>query len=217
MSVDMKAIVASNFASKLKSQVANCRFVKTTETHWIHYWRSYIQPQDVRKADAIEFFESALSKWELYATRGRIATSILDFKKQIKRDSHVDTLAMFVIDANWWKTREPFPALPPKPMGFCQFRRTWCNNIAVDYIAAHPVLLDPNPPVLGVGTALLYQVAIVAKNLGAKSIWLETTDLSLGYYRGMFGTKAASDLLILPASVFYQSLHRRFAGARMKK
>jgi hypothetical protein len=190
-----------------ENREATCEFVQEPRPQWAEIWRKQLTGSISNKQeDSIEFLESALSKWHLYRVRGRIAGSEQDFNQQISDNPQVDVLAIITLDAPWFRLSGG--------MGMCQFRRTWQHNFVIDYIAVHPVLLGEVQSIEGVGTMLLYTVATLATTLKIEKVWLETTDLSAPYYSRLFGIAEASDLLVLPAQAFYESLHRRYTGVR---
>lgn len=166
-------------------------------------WRKLLSPESSgQQHDSVEFLESAVSKWKLYARRDRVATSQRQLIQMIDENPKIDVLAIFDAQASW-------SALGHR-LGICQFRRTWSNSIAIDFLAVHPALLAPAKPISGVGTALLCCVAQIARRIGADRIWLETTDLSVDYYAHLFGDAVTFDLLIVPTKKFYDILHDRF-------
>jgi hypothetical protein len=190
-----------------KPREVTCEFVRDPEPAWAKRWRNSLTEQSsFRQQDSVEFLESALSKWSLYRSRNRIATNQRSVEDRIRQDRTIDLLCMVELPAPW----SDFEG----SIGMCQFRRTWCHNFAIDFLATHPALLGEHPRISGVGTALLYGVAILAKDLKINDIWLETTDLSIGYYSFLFGTSTASDLLVLPAGQFYQVLESRFSSVK---
>jgi hypothetical protein len=189
-----------------RNQQASADLIEEPDEHWLESWRLALTGESTpRQEDSLEFLNSALSKWQLYDHRGRIARSEQDFEKKIENDPHADLLAIIALKAAWWRSNDC--------MGICQFRRTWRHNLVIDFLAVHPALLGPIKSLSGVGTALLYRAAILAKDLRFEQVWLETTDLSAGYYSRLFGTSAASDVLTLPMPEFYDRIHQRFAGA----
>lgn len=166
-------------------------------------WRRHLShSSSVVQQDSVEFLESALSKWRLYEARGRAVASENALKQIIDTDSKIDALGVLTIEASGVSLDES--------LGICQFRRTWSNNITVDYLAVHPALLVPSPPVSGVGTALLYYLATLAKRIDAQRVWLETTDSSVGYYSYLFGIPSESDLLNISTYAFHQRLEDFF-------
>jgi len=168
-------------------------------------WRKLLSPHSSgQQQDSVEFLESALSKWKLYARRGRVATSQRQLLQMIDDNIKIDVLAILDVQADW--------SALGRRLGICQFRRTWSNSIAVDFLAVHPTLLAAQKQISGVGTALLYCIAQIATRIGAERIWLETTDLSVEYYAHLFGGAVNFDLLIASTKQFYDSLHGRFEG-----
>ena len=71
----------------------------------------------------------------------------------------------------------------PKMLGVAWCRRTWCNHIVLDFLAAHPSTLGHGRGYAGIGTALLYYVAEIAGQIGAPLVWGEATALSAPFYR----------------------------------
>jgi hypothetical protein len=166
-------------------------------------WRYALSPHSSgQQHDSVEFLESALSKWRLYSRRNRVATSLNRLRDMINANAKIDVLAIVDVQADWSGIG--------RRLGICQFRHTWANSVAIDYLAVHPSLLSSQKSISGVGTALIYRVAQIAVKIGADRIWLETTDLSVDYYTHLFGQSVRLDLLIAPATEFYESLHSRF-------
>lgn len=167
-------------------------------------WRPEVSSQsNERQLDSVEFLESALSKWRLYQARKRTASSERQLVRLIAKNPAIDALAILSVQASWANLGT---------LGICQFRRTWRNSIVIDYLAVHPSLLQPSKVISGVGTALLYSIALVANRLNATRLWLETTDLSVNYYSALFGTDKMADLISIPTAHFYATLRGYFAG-----
>lgn len=82
--------------------------------------------------------------------------------------------------------------------GLCLFRRTWCNNIAVDLLAVHPrEVVSERERFKGLGPCLLWYVAEFAAELEAESLWLEATQNSAPAYQRMFELENVKDLVVL--------------------
>ena len=149
--------------------------------------------------DAVEFIESAVSKWALYERKERVVRSAGDLQARVEMDEQVEVLGVLTASARWY--REGGLA------GFCQFRRTWCNNVVFDFLGVHPELLVAETrEISGLGTALLYRLAIVAKELNAGLVWAETTDTSANFYARLFDLTELSDLLVIRSAEFYEPL-----------
>ena len=192
-------------------KTVQCDLIRGCSHHVPKDWAAYLCGEgcSFEQRDTVEFAESAVSKWQLYDAHSRVARSEDELRAQITIEPSIDTLGIITASAGWWPLSDW--------MGFCQFRRTWSHNLAIDYLAVHPALLNRPPPVSGVGTALLYRTAVMAKNLGIKAVWLETTDLSAPFYARVFGTSPASDHVVIPTRKFHGTLHRRFAGVARRR
>lgn len=82
--------------------------------------------------------------------------------------------------------------------GLCLFRRTWCNNVAVDLLAVHPrEVASERQRFKGLGPCLLWYVAEFAEELEAESLWLEATQNSATFYERAFELKGVKDLVVL--------------------
>lgn len=89
-----------------------------------------------------------------------------------------------------------------KIIGLCHFRRTWCNNIVLDYLAKHPLTLgnvrDEQYKVKGIGPALLCFLSRIAIDHACDQIWGEATSSSSDFYRRFFELDQVKDLFVIP-------------------
>lgn len=179
-----------------------CDFASQFDQSFVDQWkRTLNQEKSPPQEDAIEFLESAASKWAFYDERKRVVRSTEEIQRRTKDQPDGEFLGILTAVAPWSADGEL--------LGFCQFRRTWSNNIAFDFLATNPQLLvGPPRPISGVGTALLYRLAMVAHALKAKMVWAETSSLSVRFYARLFEVSELSDLLVLDATLFYQRLHQ---------
>lgn len=129
--------------------------------------------------DSLEYLYSASSKWTLYDRMNRVVRSPDELVKNVQDEPKGEFLAVLTVSSE--------AILDGKMLGFCQFRRTWSNNVVFDYLAIHPLLLTKEPPVKGVGTALLAALAQVVKAVKANRVWAETSEASVGFYSWLFG------------------------------
>lgn len=170
-----------------KLQFVSCQLIGGAPVVTAREWRKLTSSgSSAQQEDSVEFLESALSKWRLYTRRNRVAKSQRQLSKMVANDPRIDALAILDAQPNW---SEP---------------------------AVHPALLGSQKRISGVGTALLYGVAQIARRIGAERIWLETTDLSVDYYTYLFEDAVSLDLLIASTKQFYDSLHRRFGSIEIK-
>jgi hypothetical protein len=111
--------------------------------------------------------------------------SISGLKERVAADPNVEISMMAVVEVAW------FP--PSRHVGFVHFRRTWCNNLCVDFLNAHPDIVSNREPIKGVGTALLDFIISVAREIRAGEIWGETTSDSVRFYRKLLDDPKAAD------------------------
>ena len=87
---------------------------------------------------------------------------------------------------------------PGRLVGLVLFKRTWCNNICVQYIATHPLhVRDESSPLRGLGTALVYYVVYVANHIDAGGLWGEATQDSAQFYNKSLGRNNILDVVHL--------------------
>ncbi len=136
-------------------------------------------------------------------TSPKAASSVqkVRYLKRVKAQRTGEFLGILVASADWFTDAEL--------LGFCQFRRTWANNIALDFLAVNPRLLQSGE-ISGVGTALLYRLATVAQKIKARAVWAETSSLSAGYYDKLFGKSPWRDLVASKADLFHATLANLF-------
>jgi hypothetical protein len=181
------------------------RWPNSLNRSWVEALRDR---NDVTSAmvDAVDFAASARQKWHFYFQRGMTVSSVDQLRQQISSEPRGERLGMCYAIAGWQRQN--------MYLGLALFRRTWCNHISLDFLAVHPDLLKTSRRVQGVGLALLYRVYLIAKEVNAKKIWLETTDSSVGYYEHLFHLDHLEDLLIVPLSEFERCIASRFAENR---
>ena len=163
-------------------------------------WHAFLAGRSsTQQHDTVEFLESAIKKFELYERRGRFAATLSALKTQVANNPNVDALGVITATAPWFEGG----ALA----GFCQFRRTWCNHIVFDYLGIHPRLLAGSPrEMVGLGTALLYRIGLIASDFGARVVWGEATDISSGYYAQLFGLEEVLDLVVVERDDFLDAV-----------
>jgi hypothetical protein len=143
--------------------------------------------------DSLELALYAIRRWQEAHKLDRTAKSVKLLKDMIKDNPRGEVRVLGVARATWLRAH--------RTVGVCSFRRTWCNNIALDVIAAHPVLDErENSPIAGLGTGLIHHVCLVAESIEAYAIWGECTQNSRDFYAA-FGDRppVAQDLIVLSA------------------
>ncbi len=128
-----------------------------------------------------------------------------DLDDQIHRDPQCEVGGFILLKCEWFADS--------KTIGLCHFRRTWCNNIVVDYLANHPLTLreaeDGPQKVKGIGTAMLCFVSRMAIRAACGHIWGEATLGSHPYYEHIFEIHGVQDLFVIPRDNFAKCANRK--------
>jgi hypothetical protein len=173
-------------------------FAETFPAALVNEWTAFMSVHCTgAQQDTIEFLESVVAKWSLYDRKNRVARSSKELLERVKRENNAEVLCVLTASAQWYRGG----ALA----GFCQFRRTWCNNVVFDFLGIHPHVIGTRE-ISGIGTALLIGLALIARDLNAGIVWAETTDTSISYYERIFNLPSRSDLLLLDAERFCDAL-----------
>lgn len=137
--------------------------------------------------DAAEYAVLAADKWKFLNDQPttRIVHSVRELMVLVSgKSSQEELAALLIARANWNN--------PTAMLGFCFFRRTWCNNVVIDFLATHPLIAGHNQ-IRGVGRGLVYSATTLARQIGAKFVWGESTKLSCATYQGWFHQPALDD------------------------
>jgi hypothetical protein len=128
-----------------------------------------------------------------------------DMHIQIRRDPQCEVGGLILLKCEWFENSQI--------IGLCHFRRTWCNNIVVDYLATHPLILREADAarykVKGTGTALLCFVSRMAVGASCEHIWGEATLGSHPFYKYLFALEGVKDLFVIPRENFATCANRK--------
>jgi hypothetical protein len=141
-----------------------------------------------KKTDAVELAKLAVRRWTEGLSKGRAARNLQDIKDRIVDNPRSEVAVLLVAEA------ERLSSQRGAIVGFLHFRRTWCNNICVDYLAVSPSIAgEPTSPFGGLGSGMVYSIATAAGELGVRIIWGEATQNSLGFYNKIFDKNKRQD------------------------
>lgn len=162
-------------------------FARESDLELLKTWKKWQPVSDNPHAnDALEFSKLASKWWYYYHRQGVSATSMAQLKRLCQRHPHRETAFLVLARAPW---HELAPIL-----GLCCCRRTWCNNIVLEFAAVHPVVLsDSDRHVRGVGTGMLYSLIRIADELKSKTVWGEATEHSAPFYEKVLGIPKVGD------------------------
>jgi len=136
------------------------------------------------KFDAAEYGDLAQQRWIESLEKGRVAKSLDEVRIFKKDNPHSEVRVLLLARAAWFRSGVP--------MGLCLLRRTWCNNLCLEYLAAHPLATDDH--ISGIGSGLLYEAICFARSLRVRDLWGEATALSRGFYENVFDLAEVRDL-----------------------
>ncbi len=162
-------------------------------------WRKTLgEDKNPVRIDAVDFAQLAVYRFEAHSEIQPYAETVEDIADHIACNPNCEVAGCVLLTCDWFSDS--------KVVGLMHFRRTWSNNIVLDYLAAHPFITRPPegyPQIVqGVGTALLYFLSTVAKRYGCGSIWGEATPISCGYYKYIFRLESVEDLINIPSTNF---------------
>ncbi len=155
---------------------AEVRFGWDRDVRSLTRWRFQTEPGEHSGiADALEYARLASKRWRHYHRTGATVASLAELRAAIRRDPKAEVALILVAHATW---RTPTPML-----GFAYFRRTWCHHLVVDFLSAHPRVIDGRPErIRGVGSGLLQQLVAVSEAMEIPCIWGEATAHSAPFY-----------------------------------
>ena len=155
---------------------AELRFGDDRDVRSLSRWRFQKRTKENQAIlDALEYARLASKRWRYYRRSGATVTSFAELREAIRRDPKSE-LAMILMARATWRARTPI-------LGFAYFRRTWCHHLVVDFLSAHPRVIDAKPErIRGVGSGLLQQLVAVAEAIEIPCIWGEATAHSAPFY-----------------------------------
>lgn len=179
-----------------------CQFVRLDQELSLDEWPS-LPPGDSASSDAHEFGLLAHERWRNYQRQSLAVDSLDRLKERIRKNPKVEVGMLCRMDA------KPYLDLPC--LGRAFFRRTWANNLYIDFLTAHP---EKPAEVKGVGIGLLDFIISVAEAIEAGSVWGETTSDSVGFYQSVFGRERFNDRFSLPQSRYHWFWKTRLSSMR---
>lgn len=180
-----------------KPQKVLVEFATLSDLSFVEKWRESLgtNPEPAQR-DAVDFAQLAR---ERYFADSRVGQPYIsapgDMREHIERNPQSEVGGFMLLKCEWF--------LESKIIGVCHFRRTWCNNIVLDYLAKHPLTLgraeDARYKVKGIGPALLCFLSRIAIEHACDQIWGEATSISCDFYTAFFDlAHPVKDLFVIP-------------------
>src|SRR5438876_2095310 len=154
-------------------------------------WKQSIKDEsNPFKLASLELADLAFRRWEEARAQKAFADNAAALADHIQHDPHAEVTLLTL-------AKDP-QHRPGRLVGLVLFKRTWCNNICVQYIATHPLhVRDESSPLRGLGTALVYYVVYVANHIDAGGLWGEATQDSAQFYNKSLGRNNILDVVHL--------------------
>jgi hypothetical protein len=174
---------------------AHVEYVTEPDLAFLDQWkRSLGKDNHPKRVDAVDFATLACKRYKSYAEIETYATRLADIADYVRDNPHAEVANFVVLRCNAFT--------PSNVMGLAHFRRSWCNNLILDYLVSHPWIASPpagyDMAVNGVGLALMYFLCATAIQQKSDAIWGEATQNSCEYYQKVFKLDSVRDLLYIP-------------------
>jgi hypothetical protein len=163
---------------------------------FVDEWKDKLgDEQDTVRRDALDLAQLAIEVFQAHSrVQQTYVSSVEEIGTKIKDNEHIELAGFVLLKCDW------FP--DSSVIGICHFRRTWCNSITLDYLAAHPFSVEPPEKYAhvleGVGSALLWFISDIARRNICGRIWGEATHGSSSYYKRIFYLESVEDLILVP-------------------
>ena len=177
---------------KGEARRAQVLFANVSDLSALKQWRRQAAgAKNLLTEDALEFANEAAKKWMFCRRKRRTASGIDTLKRRIATDKEGELAFLLIVRTK--SDREHC-------LGIALCRRTWANHIVLDFLATHPMCLQPGPGrMTGIGKGLLFGICEIASRIGASAMWGEATEDSAPKYRQIFRLKKADDLFYVPS------------------
>ena len=172
---------------------------------FLREWRAALgEDRHPVRTDAVDLATLACKRFKAHFSLECYAQRVEDIAAHVRNNPNCEVANLVMLKCDWFPTSEV--------IGLAHFRRSWCNNLILDYLTAHPWIADrPGgcPDVVrGVGTALLCFLSDVGTKYDCGAIWGEATQNSRETYEKFFGLEHVQDLLYIPQSKFVEFAER---------
>ena len=178
---------------------ASIAYVSRHDFGFLDEWRQSLgKDRNPIRTDAVDFATLACKRFSLHSPLETYARQFEDISHHIRNDPLCEVANLVTIKCDLFHGSDV--------IGLAHFRKTWSNNLILDYLAVHLWIAEPpdgyGTIVRGAGTALLYFLSFVARINDCGCIWGETTPNSCEFYQKAFHLESGADLLYIPREKF---------------
>jgi hypothetical protein len=174
---------------------AEIEYVTRPDFQFLDQWRQSLgnDTHPVR-ADAVDLATLACKRYKAHAPVEHYATRQEDIGDYVRDNPYSEVATLVVMRCRWFPESDI--------VGLAHFRRSWYNNLILDYLASHPWVASPpagyDVEVKGVGLALLYFICATAVQNNCEAVWGEATQNSCEFYKRVFKLDRVRDLFYIP-------------------
>jgi hypothetical protein len=178
---------------------ASVKFAGKSDFGFLTEWKDKLgEDQNPYRVATIELAQLAVHRFSAHSSIQPYLKSIDDLADHIASEPMCEVAGLILLKCDWFSDSQV--------IGLCHFRRAWCNNIILDYLAVHPYIARKpegyRHHVEGAGTALVYFLSRVAQKHSCGYIWGEATQLSCGFYKHILLLDQVEDLILAPREKF---------------
>src|SRR5580700_30307 len=106
--------------------------------HFVDEWRAALgRDRHPVRTDALEFAMLACKRYAIHSSVENYAQRVDDIGDHIRNNPYVEVASLVVMRCDWFPDSEI--------IGVAHFRRSWANNLIIDYISSHPFIAKPLP------------------------------------------------------------------------
>jgi hypothetical protein len=175
--------------------VGRIHYITQSEFGFLDQWRKSLgTDKNPIRTDAVDFANLACKRLTAHSPLEIYARHADDISDHIQNNPLCEIANLVAMKC------DSFPE--SEVIGLAHFRRSWSNNLILDYMAVH--LWIGKPPegyptiIRGVGTALLFFICSIARRNQCGCVWGEATQNSCAFYQKVFDLDSVRDLLYIP-------------------
>lgn len=182
-------------------------FAAHRDLAFVDKWRETLGTNpEPKQRETVEFAQLAKERYFADSGQGQLYIAApADLRAHIDGEPQCEVAGFMLLKSDWFHASDV--------IGLCHFRRTWCNNIVVDYLSSHPLFHgntdDSRYKVVGIGAVILCFLSRLAIECSCGLIWGEATPGSCKFYEHVCKLDSVKDLFVIPRDKFTDCANRK--------
>src|ERR1017187_1657383 len=186
-------------------ETATVVFARQKDFAFVAEWQKSLGPsKNPIRVDAVDFARICAHRFEAHSAIEHYAEAIEDIGDHIQSNPQCEVAGCALLTCKW--------VSESNVIGLMHFRRTWNNNLVLDYLTTHPFIAKSSlgfpQNVRGGGVALLYFLSSIAQRHDCARVWGEATATSCGFYKKVFELPLVDDLINIPRESYLAFIGR---------